>query len=160
MSNEVNDLMSNEVIVAILKKIPFFEGSEEATLSFFAKSAELLNFEEGEVIFKEGDVGERMYIILTGKVKIYRTGKDGAVKILSVLTNEDEIMGEMSLLDGHTRSASAKAMEDSMLFSLSRKDFQTFLHDNFPVAIKIIETLSLRLRAADESLTKEISPLV
>lgn len=97
-----------------------------------------------------------MYVIVKGKVKGFRTRIDGEEKTLNVLAPEDAILGEMSLLDGLPRSASATATEKTIAFSLSRKDFHIFLQDNLSAALKIIEILSLRLRAADERLANEI----
>ncbi|MDF9407524.1 cyclic nucleotide-binding domain-containing protein [Pelotomaculum isophthalicicum JI] len=143
--------MSTDLIVRILKKIPFFEGLDARTLEFFARCATLIKVKKGEMIFREGQTSDKMYIIVQGKVEISRTGKDGQVRILAQLEHPD-MLGEMTLLDGKPRSATAIAGEDSILFSLSRQDFQIFLKSNFPVALKIIETLSLRLRTADEQL--------
>ncbi|MCL6479942.1 MAG: cyclic nucleotide-binding domain-containing protein [Peptococcaceae bacterium] len=143
--------MSTDLIIKVLKKISFFEGVDNRTLTFLSRCAKLLRADKGTVLFNEGDLGDCMYIILNGKVRVYQSSKDGITQTLGVLTRS-EPLGEMSLLDGLARSASAVVMEETILFCLSRHDFQIFLQSNFTAALKIIETLSLRLRTANERL--------
>lgn len=141
--------MSTDLLIKILKKVSFFDGVDSRTLSFIAHCAELIKAERDETIFLEGDPSNCMYVIVTGKVMIYCKGKDGENQTLNIITNS-ALIGEMSLLDGHARSASAKTLEETIMFCISRSDFQIFLQNNFPVALKIIETLSSRLRATNE----------
>ncbi|OPY56015.1 MAG: cAMP receptor protein [Pelotomaculum sp. PtaU1.Bin035] len=130
--------MSTDSIIKVLNKISFFKGLDLSTLNYVARYGNLLRADKNTVIFLQGEPGNCMYIIVKGKIKIYRTGKDGKEQTLSELTSSD-ILGEMSLLDGLERSASAVAIEETILFSLSRNDFQIFLQNNFQVALNIAD---------------------
>lgn len=105
----------------------------------------------GEIIFHETDPGDAMYVILSGLVKVSRTTEDGRQKVLALLA-EGDFFGEMALVDGGPRSAEAAAMEDTVLVSIRRKDFQEWITANPTVAWGVIQGLSRRLRAANDQL--------
>lgn len=140
--------MDTELIIKIIKKIPFLKDTEERILGELVKSVKVVRFIKDSTIFKEGDEGTCMYIVLSGKVDIYNLDSNGNDIVLQTLT-PPEIIGEMSLLDGLGRSAYARATEDTVLFQLDRNHFFSFLRKNPEVAIKIITTLSRRLRKAN-----------
>ncbi len=140
-------------ISALLRKISFFEGLEDQTLEFIAKVGEGVNVVPGSVIFREGDAGDRMYLIIKGKVEIYRSDESGYETVLATLDSAD-VFGEMSLLDDAPRSASAKAVEETIMISLKRTEFQLFLENNFSVALKLLATLSRKLRDTNEKLAE------
>lgn len=103
----------------------------------------------GETIFKEGDVGNEMYLIKSGSVKITkRIG--GKEKVLAVL-KEGDFFGEMSVLDGSFRSASATTEEETELVTIDREAFLAQARKN-PFIQYVIETLIKRLRETDNML--------
>jgi len=103
----------------------------------------------GEIIFKEGDPGNEMYLIKSGSVKITkRIG--GKEKVLAVL-KEGDFFGEMSVLDGSFRSASATTEEETELVTIDREAFLAQARKN-PFIQYVIETLIKRLRETDDML--------
>ena len=103
----------------------------------------------GEIIFKEGDAGNEMYLIKSGSVKITkRIG--GKEKVLAVL-KEGDFFGEMSVLDGSLRSASATTEEETELITIDREAFLAQARKN-PFIQYVIETLIKRLRETDNML--------
>jgi len=106
-------------------------------------------FATGEVIFKEGDMGDAMYIIRSGRVAVVK----GDFKSPAVLAYRSvgEIIGEMALLEGQPRSASIVALDPAGLLKIGRENFQQFLGSNAAVGMSILSALSTRLRAADEA---------
>lgn len=133
--------------VLLLKSTPIFRETPEPDLIDTAAIAEEMQVDAGSVIFKKGDLGKCMYIIQSGKVNIH----DGD-HILAVL-EENDIFGELSLLDEETRSASATCAEDCLLLKLDQEPFYEILADNINVLKGILNTLSKRLRALDEKNT-------
>ena len=103
----------------------------------------------GDIIFKEGDIGQAMYIIWSGRVAIVKGNLDAP----TVLGHRGvgEIIGEMGLLENRPRSATVVAIEDVRALSLTRQDFETLLRENPSVGLSMLSTLSARLRAADDA---------
>lgn len=133
--------------VLLLKSTPIFRETPEPDLIDTATIAEEVQVDAGSVIFRKGELGKCMYIIQSGKVHIH----DGD-HILAVL-EENDIFGELSLLDEETRSASATCSEDCLLLKLDQEAFYEILANNINVLKGILKTLSKRLRSLDEKNT-------
>lgn len=103
----------------------------------------------GEVLFNEGDRGEIMYLIREGKIKITK-GKGDEEKTLAVL-KEGDFFGEMAIIDGSPRSAGAVAVTPVSLLVIDKESFKAKLREN-PLIEYVLETLSRRLRTADEQI--------
>jgi CRP-like cAMP-binding protein len=133
--------------VLLLKSTPIFRETPEPDLIDTAAIAEEMQMDAGAIIFRKGELGKCMYIIQSGKVNIH----DGD-HILAVL-EENDIFGELSLLDEENRSAGAVCAEDCLLLKLDQEPFYEILADNINVLKGILKTLSGRLRALDEQNT-------
>jgi len=96
-----------------------------------------------EVLFRQGDPGNEMFLIRSGKVKISRQA-GGQEKTLAVL-KEGDFFGEMAVIDGSTRSATATAVEETKLLIIDREAFKSQLKSN-PMIEYVLETMSRRLR--------------
>ena len=103
----------------------------------------------GEVLFNEGEQGDVMYLIRQGKIKITK-GKGEEEKVLAVL-KEGDFFGEMAIIDGSPRSAGASAATPVSLLVIDKETFQSKIREN-PLIHYILETLSRRLRTADEQI--------
>ena len=103
----------------------------------------------GQVLFNEGDRGEIMYLIREGKIKITK-GKGDEEKTLAVL-KEGDFFGEMAIIDGSPRSAGAVALTPVSLLVIDKESFKEKLREN-PLIEYVLETLSRRLRTADEQI--------
>jgi CRP-like cAMP-binding protein len=103
----------------------------------------------GEILFEEGDKGEVMYLIREGKIKITK-GKGEDEKVLAVL-KEGDFFGEMAIIESAPRSASAIAATDVSLLVIDKETFRSKIKEN-PLIEYVLETLSRRLRAADEQM--------
>lgn len=104
---------------------------------------------QGEVVFHEGDMGDAMYIIWSGRAAVVK-GKLESPIVLGY-RGPGEIIGEMALLENRARSASVVALEDMRLLSIRRDDFEKLIQSNPSVGLGILGTLSARLRAADNA---------
>jgi CRP/FNR family transcriptional regulator, cyclic AMP receptor protein len=130
--------------VLLLKSLAIFNDTPETILSELAPLMQEEEFEKGAILFNEGDIGDCMFIIYKGEVKIHK----GATT-LAVL-KEKEVFGELSLLDSETRSASATANTDCFLFKIDQEPFYELVETRPEVAKGFIKILCQRLRAQNE----------
>lgn len=106
-------------------------------------------FKRGQTVFKKGDSGTCLYAIHKGSVKISVPGNSGREAMFNIL-GEEEIFGEVALLDGQPRTADAVTISDCELYAINRRDFLALMNWEPKVAIRIIELLCQRLRRAGE----------
>jgi CRP-like cAMP-binding protein len=135
----------------VLRQVPLFRELPESELAAFADLTRERTYPKGSVILFEKDQGDSLYLVASGRVKVVLIGEDGREVILSVL-GEGSFFGEMALIDDAPRSAHVIAMNDSVLLTLRREDFQHRLRSSPEVAISLLRELSRRLRRADEKI--------
>lgn len=138
--------------INVLKKIPLFASLPEADQEKLVSLLRRENLRKGETLFRQGDEGTALYLIVHGRIKISMSRRMDTVT-LAVL-GQGEFLGEMALLDGLPRSADAIALEDSYLYALNRKDFLAFLVNNEKAVRDVLSSLSLRLRKTDHMLAE------
>jgi CRP/FNR family transcriptional regulator, cyclic AMP receptor protein len=138
---------------AFLQAIPIFAGLTPAALSEIASAVEEAVFGAGDIIVREGEPGNRMFIIGFGSVEVVKYLAQSRETVLAVLGPKD-FLGEMSIIECVTRSASVRAVKDTSLFALKGIDlYHLFQHhpDQYAIVIlNIARDLSRRLRAIDE----------
>lgn len=130
----------------LLKRVEAFQGLRESDLIELANLSTTKTINKGELLFNEGDRAYCLYIIATGAISIFKGSRE-----LALFTSTD-IIGEMSLLDSGTRSATAKAKEDSVLLEISESVFQGLLNNKNFTLLKILKVLSRRIRDNDQKL--------
>lgn len=135
-------------LIELLKKVSLFSNLNSDQLRLIADSCQRKLVRANRVLFKENELGAQFYIVISGSIKIY-TSKSGEDKILSIFKSGDSF-GELSLLDGKPRSASAATLEDSMLLVLEKEDFMNVLRQNFDISILIMQELCQRLRDTNQ----------
>ncbi len=108
----------------------------------------------GTILFKEGDSGDEMFIIKSGKVRIFK--KIGDVDKTLAILGPGEFFGEMAIIDGKPRSAYAETIEECKLLIINSETFDTMLRSNPEIAVRMIKKLSQRLRETN----KEIESLL
>lgn len=134
-----------------LKKIPLFQSLKEDDLQRLNGSLKPLEAAKGSIIISEGEVGDCLYIISSGKVKVLaELGEHKEEIILSYLGTGD-YFGEMSLITGDPRSATVQAEEDASLWQLDKKDFDALLIDNPSISLSLTHMLSQRLNLANRA---------
>ncbi len=109
------------------------------------------SYNPGDVIFREGDVGNEMFIIQSGKVKITKQLKDGVEKTLVILGPGD-FFGEMAVIDKDVRSANAISQDSSRLIALDEEVFEMHMQTNPKIVKKILKNLTSRLREANQQI--------
>jgi CRP/FNR family cyclic AMP-dependent transcriptional regulator len=129
--------------VIILKSSSIFQDTTEKELLELADRLEEEFIEANATLFSKGDVGDCMYFIYKGRIRIH----DGDHTLAEL--DDNEIVGELSVLDAEARSASATTMEDCILLKLEQEPFYEIIMSNATVLKGILKTLCKRLRAAN-----------
>jgi len=112
--------------LGFIKKIPLFSLYADEEIAELMTKAEPSSVRAGDLIFNQGDPGDKLYIVYKGKIRILQKGEDGKEINLGVRTRGDHF-GETALITGHASNASARAVEDSILISVDGDAFTDFL---------------------------------
>src|SRR6266513_5890194 len=139
-----------------LRQVPLFESLDDETAGELCKLLEMLDCEARKVLFRAGGVGDAMYIIERGKVRISVQATDGRELTLTEL-GRGEFFGEMALFEGQRRSANVVVAEEARLAVLSREHFLSFMRRNPNVALEMLTALAHRLRHTDELLRHSVT---
>jgi len=132
-----------------LSPITLFSKLSPAELTMIAGRLKPRVFEAGEVIFEQGEQGDAMFVIRSGRVKIYSQGEGGKELTLNVY-GEGDFFGEFSLIDGEPRSTSAAAIERTEALVLQHRDLIAILGEHPAIAISLMRGLVARLRYTTE----------
>ena len=128
----------------LLKRIPFFKGMSPEQLSEIARQGSSEEMVADQVIFREGDLGDRLYLLLEGKIAVRRE-KNGETVTLAEL-GAGEVFGELALIDAEERSATVVALEKGRLFTLKRKPFHQLLSKSPRMVAMLLVGLSAKIR--------------
>ena len=135
-----------EQIVSVLEKVPLFEGLSRRDLEKVAKLVRGRTIRAGELLFKEGDPGDKFYILQSGSVEILKD-KAGAEPDRLAVKRAGDSFGEMALLTDAPRSATVRAIEQSNLLVVSRDQFEHLLGGGDTLAMRVMRSLAKSLRA-------------
>lgn len=138
------------------KEFPFsnsylFSELEESARAKLSAMIHTKRYASGEVVFREGDPGDSMLVVMRGHVRILTTADDGKGIILAML-GPGEVIGEIALLSGGERSAEAISEGAVELAVLSKRDLIPYLERNPKICIRLLRILALRLRDTSETL--------
>lgn len=136
--------------MALLKGIPLFSDMSPEHLAPLVTMLQRRRYRKGQTILRQGDEGDSLFVIVSGRVRIYTLSPEGHELSLTIC-DQGDFFGEMAMLDGEPRSANAEAMEPTEVLVLHRRAFRNHLLSNPLAAVHIIETLSQRLRRTTES---------
>ena len=137
--------------ISVIKSVSLFSELADSDLREIVKVGVRQYYKKDNMILIEEEVGSTMFIILDGRVKISRISEEGREVILSILS-EGDFFGEMSILDGQTRSANVVTLSDSEILVIHREDFLRMLHDYPQIAINLLKELAHRLRRSDSQI--------
>jgi CRP/FNR family cyclic AMP-dependent transcriptional regulator len=134
----------------MLKNIPLFAGLDDQELSLLEQHANTRTFPKNAILITEGDDTDSLYIIQSGKVRIFMSNPDGKEIILNE-QGPGEHFGELALVDDAPRSASVMALEKTQVSIISRQDFRQVLGKHPDLAFSLIRDLSRRIRVLSEN---------
>ncbi|AJE03492.1 Crp/Fnr family transcriptional regulator [Geobacter pickeringii] len=137
----------NSELGKLIAKVPLFSSLDSNELEDLLSFVKRRRFRKFETILTEEDSNRYMYVVMSGKVKVIRSGADGR-ELLFAIHKRGDFFGEMALLDGKTSLATVVALEDTTVGLFGKDDFDRFSKSNRKVVEKIIELLCIRLRDA------------
>ena len=147
--------MSNTQNAELLANIGLFESLTDDDLESLSKRLEEHDYAEGDVIFKQGDAGESLFIVQEGAVGI--SFGEGRTRVILASLFPGQYFGELSLFDGSPRSATATATKRARLVRLDRDDLVDFVNKNPSAALRIIAEMGERLRQTNELMSRQVS---
>ncbi len=134
-----------------VRHAPLFAAlNDEAAAELRATMAQV-RLGRGQVLFAEGEAGDRLYLVLSGKVKLGRTASDGRENLLAVV-GPGEMFGELSLFDPGPRASTATAVTEASLIALSHADLEPWLRGRPEIASTLLQALAQRLRRTNDIL--------
>ncbi|WP_286217019.1 Crp/Fnr family transcriptional regulator [Paraoerskovia sediminicola] len=139
--------MDDDVVLSA----PLFATMEREETSRLLESMTQIELARGEVLFRENERGDRLYVIAEGKIKLGRRSNDGRENLLSIL-GPSEMFGELSLFDPGPRTATASAVSDAVVYELGHQQLVSWIELHPGVATHLLHALARRLRRTNETL--------
>jgi CRP-like cAMP-binding protein len=137
--------MTTEEMMAALAQSALFKDVGDNALRLLAERAASARYGKGQLIFQEGDRAEALFILIEGAVKITVMSLDGEQMVLTTLGPHD-IFGELALLDGKPRSATAEVLQDTRVLAITREAFLTVLEKDRRLVETVFQSLGELLR--------------
>ena len=135
----------------MVKRAPLFAALDDEAAATLMQSMSQTHMERGDILFHEGDQGDRLYVIREGKVKLGRRSPDGRENLVAIL-GPGEMFGELSLFDPGPRTMTATAVAETQLLGLGNEDLAGLLAGRPAVAKVLLAALAQRLRRTNENL--------
>ena len=109
-------------------------------------------YHDGEIIVRQGDVGDRMFVIQKGRAQVL-VEKDGQETPIRV-AQEGELIGEMAIFERHVRSATVRALGEVRVLTVDKKNFLKRIHEDPSLAFRVVQTMSRRVRELSDELAR------
>ena len=139
------------VSIVLLRNVPLFSMLPEGQLQLLTQVLSRKAYPKNSTIIAAGDPTDAMYIVVSGRLKVVMSDKQGQEVILAIL-NQGEFFGEMGLIAQAPRSATVTTIEPCELLTITRADFTKCLQGNFDLTMNVIRGLVKRLREADKKI--------
>jgi CRP/FNR family transcriptional regulator, cyclic AMP receptor protein len=146
-ADEEGPTLSNDV----LRQTSLFAALDDEAYQELRAAMKELSLERGDSLFHEGDPGDRLYVVVEGKIKIGRAAADGRENLLGIL-GPGEMLGELSLFDPGPRTATATALTETRLSALAHDAFKPWLTGRPEVAVALLQAVARRLRRTNENM--------
>lgn len=139
----------------MLERVPLFAGMSAEELEFLETHAVKRSYRKNTIIIEEGDGSTSLYVLLSGRVRVYVADEDGQEVVLGLFDDPGVWFGELALVGDTKRTASVITLSDSTLLIISQEDFMRYLHHNPKVAWTMIRHLVCQIK----TLTTRVSIL-
>ena len=133
----------------VLRRAPLFNGLDDDSVRTLRRQTSEVKLSRGEHLFLEGQDGDRLYVVLDGKIKLTRAAVDGRENLWSVL-GPGEMFGELSLFDPRPRTSTASAVTDATLAALAHDALRPWLLERPEVSMHMLQALARRLRRTND----------
>ena len=135
----------------VLARSGIFQGVDPEAAEALAKEMDTIEVRKGDIVFNEGEAGDSLYIVLSGKIKLGRRAADGRQNLVSIMGPSD-MLGELSLFDPGPRTATATAVTDTRLARLKKSSLRPWLNNRPEIAEQLLRVLARRLRRTNDAL--------
>ena len=142
--------------LTMLGEVPLFALLDQRERKALAKLLNTRHFDKGDTIFSYGDAGDALYLVRQGRVEVFVENTEGE-KILLAENEAGDLFGEISLLDGGARTASAVCVEETEVLTLDREHLLKFITQHPHAALDLLAVMGRRLRNTDELLRTHVS---
>lgn len=150
--------MSLEQEVELIRRFPIFNKIAPAKQKLLCFSSERLTYHPGQVMFREGDVGDACYVVIDGSIEISVDRPEGKGKLLLSTVGPNGIIGEIAIFGQVPRTATATAKTRIEVLRISAELFRSVIRENPDAAIELIRSLAERLANTTAILTRESGP--
>ena len=137
--------------IDFLKSVNIFSDLSDSELKSIQELCKTRKYPKNSMIILEEEMGDVVFIVMSGTVKITRVNDEGKEVILAML-GSGEVFGEMAILDGESRSANALSQENCEVVTINREDFLNLLKTNNKVALNLMTEFAIRLRKSDQQI--------
>ncbi|WP_449538191.1 Crp/Fnr family transcriptional regulator [Ferdinandcohnia sp. Marseille-Q9671] len=129
--------------------VPIFQGLNEKELKILKNVTQIREYRKGDIIFREGEPSETLYIISEGLIKITKVAEDGKEQIVRLLFPYD-FFGHSAMLQAENHYANAVAINDTIIYTIQKQDFLNTLERNHKMTLRFMRALNERIYQADE----------
>jgi CRP-like cAMP-binding protein len=136
----------------VLARAGIFQGLQPKAIETLARQLEPVNFPRGRTVFVEGEPGDTLYIIISGKVKIGRRTTDGRESLITLMGPSD-MFGELAIFDPGPRTSTVTTLTDVSAVSMSRAALQSWIAEEPEIAEQLLRVLARRLRRTNDNLS-------
>ncbi len=147
--------MSLEHEVKLLRNIPLFQNIEASKLKLLAFTSERLNFGAGDVLFRQGEMGDAAYIVIEGEADVVIENKDISAESVVATLGANSILGEIAILCDVPRTATVRAKTELTTLKISKDVFFRLVLDFPHMAVEIMRELAARLERMNQMLNEE-----
>tara|TARA_X000001036_G_scaffold176794_2_gene167334 strand:+ start:405 stop:1082 length:678 start_codon:yes stop_codon:yes gene_type:complete len=137
--------------IDFLRSVNIFSDLSESELNSIQELCKTRKYPKNSMIILEEEMGDVVFIVMSGTVKITRVNDEGKEVILAML-GSGEVFGEMAILDGESRSANALSQENCEVVTINREDFLNLLKTNNKVSLSLMTEFAIRLRKSDQQI--------
>ncbi|GAB77046.1 CRP/FNR family transcriptional regulator, anaerobic regulatory protein [Austwickia chelonae] len=135
---------------AVVRRSPLFAALNDDDVEALRTTMSETSLQRGDVLFREGQRGDSLYVIVSGKIKLGRSSTDGRENLMAIL-GPGEMFGELSLFDPGPRTATATAVADTELIGMGNESLHEYLKDRPAVSLTLLASLARRLRRTNDS---------
>jgi CRP/FNR family transcriptional regulator len=139
------DVTADSTALGVLRAVSLFAALDETEMRALANRTELRSYDPGQMLFAEGDPCTGMYMVASGRVRIFKTSPGGREQVLAVEGAPNSI-AELPVFDGGPYPASVQAVEPSRLLFISRRDFRALCVQHPEIGLKVLQVVGSRLR--------------
>jgi CRP-like cAMP-binding protein len=143
--------------VELLRRIPLFAQVEPAKLKLLAFTSERVAYEGGEILFRQGDMGDAAYIVMEGEVEVLVEAPGGPVTV--AVLGRDAVVGEIAILCDVPRTATVRARQRLVCLRIAKELFLRLINEFPQMAVAVMRELALRLEASNQKLRAAVAEI-